>query len=753
MNPKGMVHMMGRNPDDSCEPVSLSIRPYARLLTMLGEQLLKNERVALVELIKNAYDADADTVVVEFDGFAKDMTTRPESRIVVRDNGCGMTAETVKTAWANPATPTKFLAKLEGKRRTPERGRVIQGEKGIGRFAILKLAKKITVTTRTHDAALELVVSYDFTRYDDDFIEEEGERKEIFLDEVRIDCVERNPETLSGAARGTVIEMEALKGAWSELLIERLCRDVANLTDPVSRLTRKDATDKFEICVMCNGQSHEVVHDEEETLKSLIEDKAVFSIRGCFLSEHCAYRFDAGSGDEEVSLYDEHIKGLWIWRQRYSDQAAQVVASQQQIYKCGDFVFHFYIFDFARGIDDRYALSQVDKNRLKAHRVYLYRDGVRVYPYGDPDDDWLNIDVSRGIGRAGDFFSNDQILGWVDITQDGNPELRDKTNREGLIETGGAVEDFVFLIGTFLSYIKQAPFQRYQVKQRRKNMANVIREGVVAKHLAVLKKTLKETGETSYVRDLSKIEAEYQQERNFLSRRAEMTEDLAGVGLSVEMASHDIMLLLGRAQDIGVRLARCTQEARMSVVQEQAERLVSVLRQVVIGMRDVQSLFRSSRRRRKRLKVEPVLDKIHGIYAGLLERLEITYSKSVIGPSPLVANTTDGVLMQVLINLFDNSAYWLDTKASTEQREISVTLDGDAQELIFADNGPGVRIEDKPYIFEAFFSGKGQEGRGLGLYIARQLLERYEYGIELVEPSDATLNGANFVVRFMRSEA
>ena len=179
---------------------------------------------------------------------------------------------------------------------------------------------------------------------------------------------------------------------------------------------------------------------------------------------------------------------------------------------------------------------------------------------------------------------------------------------------------------------------------------------------------------------------------------------------------HDIMLLMGRAQDIGLRLARHARKGSIDAVREQADMLVGVLQQIVIGMRDVQSLFRSSRRRRQALKVEPILDKIHGIYAGLLEKLEITYRKSVVGKSPLVANTTDGVIMQVLINLFDNAAYWLETKAPPAPREIRVTLDGDAGELVFADSGPGVDGEDKPYIFEAFFSGKGQEGRGLGLY-------------------------------------
>ncbi len=730
----------------------LLIRPYARLLTMLGEQLLKSERIALVELIKNSYDADADRVDVEFEGFGKGMTTIPESRILVSDNGSGMTLDTIQTAWMNPATPSKYVNKLRGRRRTPVKNRVVQGEKGIGRFAVLKLARRISVITRPPKAKLETVVAYDFTRFDDDFLSENGEEKEIFLDEVEIAWLQRKPQTLVGTTHGTVIEMEELKGAWGERLIESFCRDVANLTDPISRLTRRQAVDSFEIRVVCNGERRVVADDQEETLKALIEDKPVFSITGRFVSEGCRYQFDKGDGEEEVSLYSERVKGLWLWRRRYETQEERKRAAEKQNYVCGDFEFQFHIFDFARGIEGRYLLQQPEKNLLKDHRIYLYRDSVRVYPYGDPDDDWLNIDVTRGTGRAGDFFSNDQIIGWVDITQADNPGLRDKTNREGLIETGGAADDFIFLIQTFLSFVKQGPFMRYQQKQRQKNVAKAVREGVVAKQLATLKEALATVGERARARDVSKIEKEYREERDYLSRRAETTEDLAGVGLSVEMASHDIMLLMGRAQDLGLRLARYAREGSIESVQEQADMLVGVLHQVVSGMRDVQSLFKSSRRRRQRLKVEPLLDKIRGIYGTLLEKLEISYQKSVVGASPLIASTTDGVVMQVLINLFDNAAYWLETNRPSAVREIRVTLDSDRGELVFEDSGPGIDAEDRSYIFEPFFSGKGQEGRGLGLYIARQLLERYGYGIEL-DDKGSGLGGACFIVSFVRDDS
>ena len=732
------------------KPESLSFRPYARLLTMLGDQLIKNERIALVELIKNAYDADADRVEVRFEDFNKNMTPNERSRIVVRDDGTGMTDETVRTQWMNPAAPQKYLDKMQGRRRTPGKNRVVQGEKGIGRFAVLKLGRVVTVTTRPRRARSETVLSYDFSRFDDDFVMENGRPREIFLDEIEIGCLWTEPEQLPGAKHGTVIEIRKLKGNWNERIIKRLCRDVSNLTDPVSRITGRKATDRFEIAIFCNGERRSVEANHMETLKSLIEDQPVLSIQGEYQSRKNAFSFKTEAGEDEISLQDAGITGLWVWRKRFGRK--DVRAGAKRKYQCGSFTFQFYIFDFSRGIDGRHLLKQGEKKLLKEHRIYLYRDNMRVYPYGDPDDDWLNIDVTRGTGRVGDFFSNDQIIGWIDITQEGNPKLRDKTNREGLIETGGAAHDLIFLVQTFLSYIKRHLYARYQQKKRERKTAQLVRDGVVARGLAELKEGLEKSGHKAQVREVSRIEATYKKEKEFLTQRAEMTEDLAGVGLSVETASHDIMLLMNRAQDIGKRLARAARTLGNEEVRNQADMLVGVLQQIADGMKGVQSLFKSSRRRRKVLEVEPLLDKIHQIYRTLLEKRNIRYEKVNVSNTVLRARTKDGVVMQVLINLFDNASYWLDT-VELDKRQIRVTVDGDQGELVFSDSGPGVDPEDLPYIFEPFYSGKGQEGRGLGLYIARQLLERHDYRIAMAEDHQRVLAGANFVVSFVKERA
>ena len=544
---------------------------------------------------------------------------------------------------------------------------------------------------------------------------------------------------------GTLIKINQIKGNWSKALIKKLCGDISSLTDPISRITGKKTTDRFEISIICNGKTEPVEDENLEDMKGLIENKPVLKIQGEFDAERNVFSFSKGEGvdTKEIDMEDSRVKGLWVWKQKFDQREIKT-------YECGSFKFNFYIFDFSRGISGKYKLDQKEKNLLKKHRIYLYRDSIRVYPYGDPDDDWLNIDVFRGTGKIGDFFSNDQVVGWIDISQKDNPNLRDKTNREGLIEKGNAVSDFVGLIQTILSYIRQHLYSRYQENKKDSSTDEMVRKGIVANHLADLKSGLRKRGDRVGVREVKKIEEEYKRERNYLIQRAEITEDLAGVGLSVEMTSHDIMLMMGRARDIGKELAKLSRNSGDNKIRQQADMLVGVLTQITDGMQDIQSLFKSAKRRKKNLKIEPILDKIFQLYESLLEKKGIRYEKVVSPGSPLVVDTTDGVVMQVLINLFDNASYWLDT-IDKKEKEICVTINGTRGELIFSDNGPGVDKEDLPYIFKPFYSGKGQEGRGLGLYIARQLLERHDYHIS-VKDRQKKLPGVDFVVSFVKEE-
>ena len=168
-------------------------------------------------------------------------------------------------------------------------------------------------------------------------------------------------------------------------------------------------------------------------------------------------------------------------------------------------------------------------------------------------------------------------------------------------------------------------------------------------------------------------------------------------------------------------------------------------------LKDIQLLFKSSKQRRKSIRVTEMVDKVERIYRRLLKKESIQFTINSIG-SPLIAKTTDAVFLQLLLNLFDNAVYWLQQTSKSDKR-IEILLDGNNGRMIFSDNGPGINKDDAPYIFEPFYSGKGDDGRGLGLYIARQLLERNEYSIEMAElKSEKPLSGANFIINLFMEE-
>src|SRR5688572_12110687 len=111
-------------------------RPYARLISILGDQLISSKWVGVIELVKNCYDADADEVFVRFLNF--DM--EGESPVIeIEDDGDGMTLDIIRDVWMKPATPYKLNQKKSKQNRYTNKGRLMQGDKGVGRFAIYKL--------------------------------------------------------------------------------------------------------------------------------------------------------------------------------------------------------------------------------------------------------------------------------------------------------------------------------------------------------------------------------------------------------------------------------------------------------------------------------------------------------------------------------------------------------------------------------------------------------------------------------------
>ena len=246
----------------------------------------------------------------------------------------------------------------------------------------------------------------------------------------------------------------------------------------------------------------------------------------------------------------------------------------------------------------------------------------------------------------------------------------------------------------------------------------------------------------------------YKKEKQILNRRIEQVEDLAAVGLSVETASHDIMMILNIVYNKLSDTYKDLQKGGSpdpSTLKNIFSELITNVSFIKDSMKDVQILFPSTKHRAKTVNVKDILDKVYQIYKNTLSENNIFVNIYASSDSSLEAKTRDAVLFQTFINLFDNAIYWL--KTVDEVRKIEIEIDGNNQRLVFSDSGPGIRDDIKNYIFEPFFSGKGEDGRGLGLYIAKQLLDRYDYNIDLADTEmDMHLKGANFVLDFSKKE-
>lgn len=740
----------------------LTIRPYARLLTMLGDQLIKNEQIAVTELMKNSYDADADWVRVSFENFGKDYKIQDDSRIVIEDNGRGMTHDVITNAWMNPATPNKFTKDVN-EQRTPC-GRVIQGEKGIGRFAMLKLGKTIEMVTRPEGKNVEYKLVFDFNKYDDDFLTENEKKKEIFLDDLGFELEEAAPNvfvsrditfgnrTFSGSvnAKGTRIVISNLRGAWSEKKFKSLSDSFERFGGMFGSQGQESSEDTkakgFTIGLFHNGE-YLLNERRAESLASLTEQKAVLSVEnGIYDNERQELRFTLNGLPRTLDLDDPEVKGLRVFRDRFLLQDKK---NYREVSDFGPFAFDFYIFDFMAKDESRYFLNNEQKDLVKEHRVYLLRDGIRVQPYGEPTDDWLMIDMDRGTISASSNFSNDQIVGRVNITKANNTHLKDKTNREGLIDDGYFTQDFICVIKTLLAYLRKTAYKHYQESQKKKDSIEKQRKDAVKKAIETLAEQFSDNKTASTL--ITQLKSSYENEKRYLLERAERTESLAAVGLSVETTSHDIMLMMNRGLDSLSKLMKDSMSDNfdLSTLPGELQKLYGIFSYVGNQLQDMQQLFVSAKQRRKRIRVKDLLDKVIRLYSNIMNRNGIEVKVDIMG-SPLVAVCTDADLLQLLINLFDNSVYWL-TVTGKPKKNILITLDGNAQQMLFSDDGCGILEDDAPYIFDAFYSGKGEEGKGLGLYISKKAMERNDYTIRLAEFSDEKkLSGANFVIPFVK---
>lgn len=383
---------------------SASFRPKARILQLLGDELIGSPRIAVFELVKNAYDADATRVIVTLDHLGTG-----EASVTVRDNGSGMTEDIIENIWLTPANDHRRQQRELGK-RSPL-GRLPLGEKGLGRFAVHKLGNRIRMVTRQASQP-EVVVELDWFEL----------LKHDFLDEIEVPIGERKPKIFKGETHGTKIDVTYLRGEWTRGAIRDLHRSLTSIADPTS------GPSDFQVQLKIPGNEH-IVAD-------LLDAGSVL--------EQAMWKFDfTFDGSEAAWSYEfKPYPGIKVEPSSQSGKEPllrdrdkkHVVAGKDLIKGIGPISGSFHVFD-----RDRIAWNYIAQKKVLSEYlannggVRVYRDGIRVYNYGEPDDDWLGLDLRR-VNLPTDRLSRNQILGRINLTLAGSQDLREKTNREGFVE-------------------------------------------------------------------------------------------------------------------------------------------------------------------------------------------------------------------------------------------------------------------------------------------------------------------------------
>lgn len=451
--------------------------------------------------------------------------------------------------------------------------------------------------------------------------------------------------------------------------------------------------------------------------------------------------FDHPPGNEVFPLDKEALDDMFVGKDTGLDTT--------DLESVGPFSFEAYWFNRQRfraidGVGDR---ETVRKQHARWTGIRLYRDGLRVYPYGSEEDDWLGLD--RYAMRARGYTLNKlQFIGHVDIGRMSNPELIDQTNREGLRETPEQqvlldVLRFVVqeqLRGEMLRVERLYKSKRVQLPTAREEVRRLQRRARNA--ATALRQMRTSPSDEDTVNDLQQLLREFS---DFAARAherilevesdAQRMIDLAGVGLLVEVVAHE----LARTSENALHNLNVLQRKAPSDIRAQFESLRSSMKSISKRLRVLDPLSVSGRQRRENFDLHALLRDTMEAHGAQFERHHIK-PKLELPEDPVHVHAVKGMVVQVLENLIANSVYWIDLERKRRSKfQATITIRLEPSTLItFQDNGPGISPRYADRVFELFFSLKEKsKRRGMGLYIARECAQFNGGSLTLdAEPND-----------------
>lgn len=660
------------------------------MLQLLGDELIGNSRLAVFELVKNAYDADASEALVRLD-----LASAGEPTITVTDDGEGMTLDTLRSVWLVPGDDHR-QAQRRLDRRTLRHGRLPLGEKGLGRFAVHKLGNRIRLVTRA-EGSDECVVNIDWRS----LIEKP------YLDEAPVTIKIRPPKTFSDGRTGTYVRVRGLRGAhWPRGEVRRLHNQITSICSPF------EGPSGFRATLQVPGREH-WIEDLPEVAEIL--NRAIWKF--CFSLERGKfdwdYEFRQVPGIKlDARTVRKQDDSLQLPARSGDDRKdKKVIADESDFDGIGPVTGEFYVYDRDREVRRRMANLKVIEDYLdETGGVRVYRDGIRVYNYGEQGDDWLGLDLRR-VNVPTRRVSRNIIIGAIHLSLRESSGLVEKTNREGFVDNPACQRLCQIVIGVLHTLETERRIDKERLRQLT-NHPNDPTSARIGKPLDALRREVRRQGMTERLEPyVAKIEHDYRDMQETL-----LSAGMSGLNLAVIF--HEV--------ERGVRMLQ--QAISEGVDRDTTARQARDLTRLLDGFATL--LRRDSKQRHSAYKLLDAVRRFN-MLRFRHHQIELLCPLLEAGVPGFHSRFTFNLVVGALNNLIDNSLYWLRvrwpevSKGRTSERKlfIGTTNDLDAgPAIVVADNAVGFQGDSAEEVVRPFFTRK-PDGMGLGLYYSSLAME------------------------------
>jgi signal transduction histidine kinase len=793
----------------------LHVEVDANVVRQLGEELITDAEQALLELIKNSYDADAQVarVIVNTEGSIEINGNRKlKGSIVVEDDGAGMDLDAIQRGWLTISISMKRELKERGK-KTPLFHRTPLGDKGLGRLGTMKIGDTIEIVTHASKQHEGYRVRLSWGAF----------MPGTLLSRVPVQ-VEKVAATNRTGTRLTILglyEPEYWRGTARH---QHLTDSMSTLISPFQRFTN------FRIVLEVDGNNLEL-HEIGEEVRNGATTRFAFEWTGTALKCKAQLKLGLFRGSAEAEEYERfvfHDKGAALAKFLKSDgkirgtltappkgqwflEVAENRLGEDFLPRDaedpGPFVGEIDAFELdSPEAMELFSSTSEYRNYIKRFAgLSVYRDHFAIRM----EEDWLRLGQSWTSGRSYYGLKPANTIGYFELSAQRNPQLREKSDREGFLNTP-ASRGFLAITSECIAFANavltdsRRAFLRFrdqqlasearlttawappdaikalnQAKQTAKKAQTTLasternRKAAIVKvrdslnqlvHNVTLPASQLRAAEEA-VRQLDEVVGEWEKQRSILETQLEaLKEDqllttallerfdqfksqlsevyeAVGLGLVAEGIAHEMAGILEelvqRTNRVAPRAKRSGDSALVGYT-EAVRATVSAIRKQVSFL---DPMLRGTREQRTTFSVAAFVEEFIELRRERLGRFDIT--AVIQTEKDFVVRMSKGRLQQVLDNLTRNSEYWIRQSGRGQKTQEKITFQVAEPSVIVSDSGPGVKPGMENVLFEPFVSGKpAGDGRGLGLFISRQLLQRD--GCDIVLEPDRNDRGRRY---------